>query len=104
MPLRMMRPALRSADLSIARLPPKTAEPHYLTPEHRAWRNAVIDRAGGVCEWPGCGRREPRMFADHIVERKDGGDDFGAGQCLCGRHHSLKTAKARSERFGRIGK
>ena len=103
MPLRMMRPAIRSADLSIAKLPPKTADPHYLTPEHRAWRAAVIARAGGVCEWPGCGRREPRMFADHIRERKDGGAelDLSNGQCLCGKHHSLKTARARAERFAR---
>lgn len=88
----MMRPALRSADLSIAKLPPKIAEPFYLTPKHRAWRAAV-------CEWPNCGQREPRMFADHIVERKE--DRLRAGQCLCGRRHSLKTAKARriSRRF-----
>ena len=68
----MMRPALRSAELSIAKLPPKIAEPFYLTPKHRAWRAAV-------CEWPNCGQREPRMFADHIVERKDGETDFGPG-------------------------
>ena len=51
MALRMMRPALRTGDLSIAKLPPKVADAHYATPEHRAWRTAVIARASGVCEW-----------------------------------------------------
>ena len=75
----MIRPTLRTADLSIAKLPAKVAEPFYSTPAHRAWRTAVIARANGACEWPGCGRREPRMFADHIVERKDKGDQLRAG-------------------------
>ena len=29
---------------------PKTADAVYLTTEHRAWRKAVIDRAGGRCQ------------------------------------------------------
>jgi 5-methylcytosine-specific restriction enzyme A len=92
---------LSSANLAIARIPPKSADPFYSSAEHRAWRELVISRAGGVCEWPGCSRREPRMFADHIVERKDGGADLDPrnGQCLCGRHHTMKTAQARGERF-----
>jgi len=103
MTLRMMRPALRTADLSIVKVPPKVADPHYLTPEHRAWRAAVIARAHGICEWPGCGRREIRMFADHIVERKDGGSDLDPsnGQCLCGKHHTFKTLKVRAARMSR---
>ncbi|OYW50928.1 MAG: hypothetical protein B7Z34_03715 [Novosphingobium sp. 12-62-10] len=41
-----------------------------------------------------------RMFADHKVEIKDGGAPFDLdnGQCLCGQHHSLKTAQARAAR------
>jgi hypothetical protein len=96
---------LPRADVRCARPPEKTADPWYWTPEHRAWREFVIARAGGVCERPGCGRREPRMFADHVVELKDGGAalDPANGECLCGSHHSLKTAAARAARLERRG-
>lgn len=41
------------------------------------------------------------MFADHIVERRDGGalHDLANGQCLCGRCHSRKTIAVRSRRL-----
>jgi 5-methylcytosine-specific restriction enzyme A len=41
------------------------------------------------------------MFADHICEVADEGDRFDPanGQCLCGRHHALKTARARAARL-----
>jgi len=89
-----------SLDLRTAQPPPKEADPHYLSPEHRAWREAVVKRAGGRCQWPGCGRAERRMFADHIKELRDGGAplDLANGQCLCGGHHTLKTARARAAR------
>lgn len=85
---------------------PKTAASIYHTPEYRAWREIVITRAGRQCEALVNGRRcrkaEPahRMFADHKVEVKDGGDlhDPANGECLCGAHHSAKTAKARAAR------
>jgi hypothetical protein len=40
------------------------------------------------------------MFADHIVELNDGGAPFDVanGQCLCGAHHTAKTADARGAR------
>jgi len=88
-------------DLGRVKVPDKTAEPFYATPEYRKWRAIVISRAHGVCQWPGCTRRERRMFADHILERRDRPDlelDPANGQCLCGSHHSRKTAKVRSER------
>jgi uncharacterized protein YfaQ (DUF2300 family) len=47
-----------------------------------------------------CGRKEPRMFADHVVEIRDGGAPFDTanGQCLCGSHHTLKTNAERDKR------
>jgi 5-methylcytosine-specific restriction endonuclease McrA len=71
--------------------------------QYDAWRTAVNDRAGGQCQSPGCGRIEQRMFADHIVELKDGGApyDVANGQCLCGSCHSKKTHAAREERHAR---
>lgn len=42
------------------------------------------------------------MFADHIIERTDGGAlyDMDNGRALCGSHHSLKTNQARRDRIG----
>lgn len=85
---------------------PKQVDPFYLTDAYRAWREQVIARAGRRCEAIDSGMRcekaEPRnrMFADHKVEVSDRGAkyDINNGQCLCGRHHSLKTARARVER------
>lgn len=96
-----MAPAMvRPASLAVARVPPKVADPIYGTPEHRAWRDGVIARASGICQAPGCSRRERRMFADHIVEVKDGGAalDPRNGQCLCGSCHTRKTAAERVRR------
>lgn len=104
--VRMLKPALRTLDTRTARPPEKRADPELLTPEHRAWRAEVLRRAGYRCEAVDDGRRcrvsaPSRLFADHIRERKDGGAplDPANGQCLCGRHHTLKTAGARAERM-----
>jgi len=82
---------------------PKVAESFYQSPgwlqyrrEHRAW---TIAQQGGVwcCE---CGSTH-RLILDHEVERKDGGPDlppFDQAKWYCGRHHSIKTAKARARR------
>jgi 5-methylcytosine-specific restriction protein A len=82
------------------------ADPALLTPKHRAWRSAVLRKAGWRCEAVEDGKRcevkaPARLFADHIVERKDGGAplDPRNGQCLCGSHHTIKTAKARADRM-----
>lgn len=89
------------------RLPPprKEVDPHYLSAEHKAWSAEVFKRAAGRCQAPGCTKAAPehRMFADHIVEMKDGGSatDPANGQLLCGAHHSAKTAKVRMERAAR---
>ncbi len=78
---------------------PKQRAQHYGTPEHRAWAGKVIEGAGGACQ--GCGRTGTRLFADHVVELRDGGDPFGQGQALCGACHAAKTAAARAARQAR---
>lgn len=100
----MLRPAISTMDTRIAKPPPKEADAHYQTPEHREWRLAVMRRAGWRCQHPGCTARHPeRLFADHIIEIRDGGArlDPTNGQALCGAHHSKKTAQARAERAKR---
>ena len=88
---------------------PKQTDPHYLSPQHRVWRQTVCDRAGWRCEWidesgQRCVKAAPqhRMFADHKKERQDAPDaelDPTNGWCLCGAHHSLKTAREREKRL-----
>jgi len=58
----------------------KVADPFYASPEYRKWRTLVIERAGGICQAPSCGRRERRMFADHVIERRDGAADLDPGE------------------------
>ncbi|EHM00541.1 HNH endonuclease domain protein [Acetobacteraceae bacterium AT-5844] len=97
--LSMAKPRIATLDLRTARPAPKVAASHYTRPEHRQWRAEVIRRAGGRCQ--GCGRGNTRLFADHIVELKDGGAPLALsnGQALCGSCHSAKTARSRAARL-----
>ena len=71
--VRMLAPRVRAADLAVVRLPPKAADPYYLTLEWRELRRQTLERDGGVCTVPGCGRAA--VVADHIISRKAGGAD-----------------------------
>lgn len=99
--LRLLRPGVAALDTRVARPPPKTADPFYLSP---AWRDLVarlIAERGRRCA--ACGRVNCRIFADHTVELKDGGAPFDAANImlLCGSCHSVKTAAARARRMAR---
>lgn len=102
----MLSPTIRKMDSRTVRLPPKTADAELLTKEHQAWRAHVLRLAGHRCQAIEQGKRctvaaPSRLFADHIVERRDGGAplDVLNGQCLCGKHHTKKTAAARAKRM-----
>lgn len=106
--LTTLKPRIQVLDTRTAKPAPKEADAYYQTPEHKAWREQVLRRAGYRCEWVENGQRcekaaPHRLFADHILERKDGGADLDPanGQCLCGTHHSLKTAAERAKRMAR---
>jgi 5-methylcytosine-specific restriction protein A len=107
--LRNLRPVLSAVDTRVARPAPKTADRELLTGEHKAWRAAVLSRAGHRCEWVEhgvrCERSAPqhRLVADHVTERKDGGAalDVANGRCLCPSHHGLKTFRERAKRMAR---
>ena len=104
--LRTLPPMLRPVDTSTVRLPPRRMDPIYNSPEFIRWRAVVIDRANGQCEAIENGRRctkgkpHNRVYADHIVELRDGGSltDPNNGQCLCRSHHLLKTLAMRKLR------
>lgn len=104
-----LKPRLAMAQLLTAPPAPKRADPELLTPQHRAWRIAVLDRAGWRCEWVENGTRCPRsrdngdtMIADHIIERADGGALYSIsnGRCLCVPHNTRKGLDARAARMG----
>lgn len=109
-----LKPKVSTADLRKVRPAPKRADAELQTPAHRAWRKAVLDRAGWRCEDCGKGAAlygDPAavrpdvfvvLYADHIVERRDGGDplDPANGRCRCASCHSKKTAKSRAARHG----
>jgi 5-methylcytosine-specific restriction enzyme A len=106
--MRMLRPAVRVVDTRTVKRPDKPLDPFYNTPGFIAFRAEVIGRAGRRCEaiergvrctkaWP-----THRVYADHIVELRDGGSPFDPrnGQCLCASHHQSKTFLARQSRMG----
>ena len=96
--MRLIGRAMRTSTTQRLPPPPKQRAPVYGSPEHRAWRAAVIARAGGRCQ--DCGAARVRLFADHVVELQDGGapHDVANGRALCGACHTRKTARARASR------
>src|SRR6476646_2093013 len=105
--LRTLAPLVRTTNTNTTRLPARQIDPVYSTPEFQRWRALVVARAGGQCEAIDhgyrCSRAKPqhRMYADHIIERRDGGApfDLANGQCLCASHHEIKTVATRAKRF-----
>ena len=106
--LRTLAPRVRTVDTRTTRLLPPS-DPIYNSREYRSWRAMVIAQAGGRCEalvnGYRCTKATPhsRVFADHIVELKDGGSltDPNNGMCLCFSHHQIKTVQARKVRLSR---
>jgi 5-methylcytosine-specific restriction enzyme A len=106
--LRSLPSLVTVRDTSTTPLAPKAKDHVYTTPQFRQWRAMVVARAGGRCEYHDhhghrCSKAWPehRMYADHVVEIKDGGllFDINNGQCLCAHHHEVKTIEARRRRF-----
>lgn len=101
--MRVMKPRLRAADTRRVKPPPKTVDPFYSSAAYRRWREEVLARAGGRCQDPKCKdptRAGATLFADHIVEIKDGGAklDLANGLARCGSCHTRKTLRTRGER------
>src|SRR6266436_1869241 len=80
----------------------KPTLPFYKTQEWVQLVARVIRARGRRCENPMCAREGvlTRIFADHIVEIKDGGAllDESNIELLCGSCHTTKTLLVRMER------
>jgi 5-methylcytosine-specific restriction protein A len=93
----MVKPAIAKLSGRSVAMPDKVRASYYATPEHMAWSNQIRERAGFQCQQ--CGRRGVRLFADHIVEIRDGGTwDMANGQALCGSCHTAKSVVERARR------
>lgn len=107
--LRTMGTRVAAADFRRVRPAPKTADSFYLSPEWRAFVEALIverfgSKANARCEDKQC--RHPhrlgiRVFGDHIVELKDDGPALSKANILfrCGACHTRKTAEQRARRL-----
>ena len=109
--LRSLAPLVRTTNTATTPLPPKVKDEVYSTPEYQRWRAQVVGRAGGRCEYHDhhghrCSRAQPehRMYADHVVELRDGGavHDSANGQCLCYMHLTIKTNEVKKKRYQTI--
>jgi 5-methylcytosine-specific restriction endonuclease McrA len=99
--LTMLKPRVATLDTSIAKLPPKVADAELLTRDWKSMRLKVKERANGRCQAKGC--TKPGFYADHIIERRDGGAVFDMAnlQWLCPSHHQVKTNAERAKRMAR---
>jgi 5-methylcytosine-specific restriction protein A len=97
--LATLKPRLATADLRAVKPEPKRADAELQTPEHRRWRAQGLARAGHRCE--DCGRSGVRLYADHIIERRDGGALYDPENCRirCPSCHQSKTYAERAKRI-----
>lgn len=76
----MQRPTLRVISARVATVPPKSADPFYLSDEWKGIRAKRLAMDGGSCVM--CGSRA--SVVDHITRRRDGGpDDISNLRSLC---------------------
>lgn len=99
-----MRPRVATVDTRKVRVAPKTADPIYSSADYVEWQRIVVGRANGYCQDPMCKtprRRPSRLFADHVIELRDGGAPFDPanGLARCGSCHTRKTAAMRGLRI-----
>jgi 5-methylcytosine-specific restriction enzyme A len=87
-------------------LPPKKAEPFYLSPQWRKLVVMLILKRGRKCEKCGAVRNDQGepiwLCGDHIIEIKDGGAllDESNIMILCRKCHGAKTVQAKMKRHG----
>lgn len=69
------------------------ADKRILDATYWEWRNAVIKRDNGKCQYPGC-RRKKGVQIHHIIRWADCYDlrySINNGICLCRTHHKKIT-------------
>lgn len=85
---------------------PKVAESIYVSPEWRALMGRIFAKRGRFCQDCGAGGKGVRLYGDHVIELKDGGEPFDEEnvRIRCAPCHGRKTAGARKARaLGQTG-
>lgn len=97
--LRMLGSLVKPTNTSLVRSEPKKADPFYHSPEWRALAKEVKQERGNSCERCSKPHCYP-IYADHIVELRDGGAALSKLniQLLCASCHTTKTNEARAAR------
>jgi len=102
--IRTLKPLVKASSGRTVELPPKRADPFYLSPEWRKLLAKIIAKRGRRCEDPQC--RQPNVsgpiYGDHIIEIADGGERLDERNVLlrCASCHGKKTAAVRAKRLG----
>ena len=85
-----IKPRVAVADLSRAKVPPKTADSFYASDGWKVLRKATFARDGGRCVI--CGERG--SVVDHVKRRRDGGkDELSNLRLLCTSHDAQMREK-----------
>jgi 5-methylcytosine-specific restriction enzyme A len=97
--LPMLGSGIRVLDTRSVKPEPKQVEAFYVSREWRRLVEYLKRQRGERCEQ--CGRTGTRLFADHVVEIKDGGPllDPRGIRLLCGSCHGGKTHAERRRRM-----
>jgi hypothetical protein len=83
---------------------PKFTVAFYGTAAWKSLMREIIAKRGRQCQDPACQTpnraRGKRVYGDHVVELKDGGEPLDPGNVSlrCASCHSLKSAEARRQR------
>ncbi len=104
--MKLAKPLIKTVDTSIARVPDKRADPHYLTTDWKATRQRVFARDRYTCVVPGCAKRA--LVCEHIKTRRAGGSDDDANLTSLCRDHDNRFkelsdgTRRNAEEWGRI--
>jgi 5-methylcytosine-specific restriction endonuclease McrA len=100
--IRQQPPRISTESTRITKRRDKQTLPFYRTQRWKDFVAMLIRKRGRQCQNRHCQRSGvmTRIFADHIVEIRDGGELFDETniQLLCGSCHSKKTLQVRGER------
>ncbi len=83
--LKLLKPGIRVANGSVARVPLKQAEPIYTSTWWKETRKRIFARDHYTCVVPGCDNRA--VVCEHIVSRRNRGTNDDGNLCSLCRYH-----------------
>lgn len=97
--LQTLAPMVPALNTAIAPQAPKVADPFYTSAAWLSLTAKLKHERRSQCEE--CGRRNVRLFGDHVRELKDYGEKLDPRniRILCGSCHTAKTNRARAARM-----